>query len=734
MNIKYYNYSLNKESKIDFEKNLCVIYGKNGSGKTTISRNDSFNPDLVFNIDFIHKNIYEATVDDAKPSSKNKENFSSLWIGEKIINMKRVVQESNDNHTKYLSQLKDLEKKVNDRMLSLGIPSVKNLLDLLPKRIQLKYTFGDDIEKIRNEITVERLCSNIENVDSLNEEIVKIKNDILVADFVYVLDNNVILTDLFVNSEKEYLTKLNQKIYEYNEVCEKLRFLDESRTKRGIFGDEEAKWILDGLHKNYGKEHCILCNGSLVDNNYYDKWRELLDETLLNVKVELQDAIKELNKAFDSVLAKESAFNVLYKEFMQTLKKTKTVLQEINNKIKHNKIVKKLEISYSLDIESQQMVRIIENVRNYLINEELNNMFFLKCIVYELEQVKVGKKSELSTLMENEAEKIKLGINEVLQYLGLEKSLSITIDRRGNEMKFKMLIDGLESVKSLSEGQKHKLSLAVFLYSISTKNIENQVLFLDDPVVALDILSSIALVDYIKRKIIPCEPERIIIATHDLNYMYLQLQNIFSNPKFEEHIEVFRYCKEDFHKFPLEYMKMDDIELFVKTINKVSSYEEVILVGRFTAKIFRHYMEMFMRLNSQYTFYNKTSDLIGDLDIDDYVKTKLKGINRNLSTFQKTKNKLNVKVVAETLIDFDEAMRMLEFNGIICDAKIKFLKSVKTEEVYFSSITDSLEEFVLLHDYLNLTLSDGDVSVAMFQHMRHPRVQLTRNIMAMDIS
>jgi predicted ATP-binding protein involved in virulence len=74
----------NLETKVDIniplDKSITYIYGGNGMGKTTLSREFALNipKSKVFNIDFINKNVYIIDSDGAKSNSTNKENFSKL--------------------------------------------------------------------------------------------------------------------------------------------------------------------------------------------------------------------------------------------------------------------------------------------------------------------------------------------------------------------------------------------------------------------------------------------------------------------------------------------------------------------------------------------------------------------------------------------------------------------------------------------------------------------------------
>ena len=57
MEINYNNPETGNKLTLNTNKSFIFIYGKNGSGKTTFSKNDCFDSEFVFNVDYVNKNI-----------------------------------------------------------------------------------------------------------------------------------------------------------------------------------------------------------------------------------------------------------------------------------------------------------------------------------------------------------------------------------------------------------------------------------------------------------------------------------------------------------------------------------------------------------------------------------------------------------------------------------------------------------------------------------------------------
>lgn len=84
--VSFENPDTGKKLSIELEVEITLIYGGNGTGKTTLSR--AFGSDYaVFNSDFVNKNVYIVNSDGATTNSDNKENFSQLFLGTDAVEL-----------------------------------------------------------------------------------------------------------------------------------------------------------------------------------------------------------------------------------------------------------------------------------------------------------------------------------------------------------------------------------------------------------------------------------------------------------------------------------------------------------------------------------------------------------------------------------------------------------------------------------------------------------------------
>ena len=145
MEINYNNPETGNKLTLNTNKSFIFIYGKNGSGKTTFSKNDCFDSEFVFNVDYVNKNIYTVNESGAYQTSTNRNNFSNLWIGEEIVNQEKIVE-------KYKKEYDDYSAKLNELKTSIQNELQRNLVNIPINYAE--YTDNDyliDCDKINEE-------------------------------------------------------------------------------------------------------------------------------------------------------------------------------------------------------------------------------------------------------------------------------------------------------------------------------------------------------------------------------------------------------------------------------------------------------------------------------------------------------------------------------------------------------------------------------------------------------
>ena len=174
MEINYNNPETGNKLTLNTNKSFIFIYGKNGSGKTTFSKNDCFDSEFVFNVDYVNKNIYTVNESGAYQTSTNRNNFSNLWIGEEIVNQEKIVE-------KYKKEYDDYSAKLNELKTSIQNELQRNLVNIPINYAE--YTDNDyliDCDKINEEYekyTCDMLETDIVDDEALSIMVKSVKLD-----------------------------------------------------------------------------------------------------------------------------------------------------------------------------------------------------------------------------------------------------------------------------------------------------------------------------------------------------------------------------------------------------------------------------------------------------------------------------------------------------------------------------------------------------------------------------
>lgn len=212
MEYEYKNLKSNKMIKIDIKKPYSLIYGPNGTGKTTFARflnskkekviNGKKIKYLVFDQDFVNNNIYISTVDKGyKTDPQNKSKLKQIFLGDSskddneklnlIRKKKREFNKQNVNFLLFKNDFKNIVEKLledesydkeNNKFIMNYIDDnlAKKYIEKILKNIENK-ELKVDFEKLEDDKYIDELMlPNIEvtyNTEEIKEEIIKFLND-----------------------------------------------------------------------------------------------------------------------------------------------------------------------------------------------------------------------------------------------------------------------------------------------------------------------------------------------------------------------------------------------------------------------------------------------------------------------------------------------------------------------------------------------------------------------------
>ena len=318
-------------------------------------------------------------------------------------------------------------------------------------------------------------------------------------------------------------------------------------------------------------------------------------------------------------------------------------------------------------------------------------------------------------------------INEKFKKFGLNKNIKIIVDKRSTPHKFTYTIKNHNNINELSDGQKHKLALAIFMNYIEEQDLDNKTIVIDDPVVSLDISSYILFKQYLLNNLIQKhfgESTKLILLTHDITYLYIQVSNIFENPHMRDITQIFKLNGETVENIPLDFIKTDDITLFRDAINNISNLTELRILNAIINKIFRIEIDLKLR------FFGKSyTDGIGidGLPYDKLQKKKLNEYKRHIVKTSR-REQPNDSDIQQSFVFLKKASEMLGFDEFITSEHILNIDKIIKEQIDgpiqydLFKIIESVQKFLKSNDNEDFK-----------NYIEHTRNSYTRNIIGLGL-
>ena len=401
----YKNYTwINKD--IEF-KDVNIIYGRNYSGKTTLSRifkclenknlhRDYENPNfsftlennLVINIDNISINSMDICVYN---TDFVKENLNWLHNDNGTIEPFTILGETNieieNNIDEIATQLGDKpneEKEKFNKGFYFSLSELENKLkedDSKYKKINLELE-NKLKNKANQEIKPNPLYKNVNyRITNIQSDIKKIKNESfeLLSDEVIETYKNLIRENIkddikYLPEQKPNFEKLFKEV---NEILSKI--IKPSIPLQDLLNDNLLQeWVRQGsnLHKEK-REICAFC-GNVIDENLWKKLDEHFSKESEELRVEITNKINELNTKktaleFFIKFDENSFYNSFQKDVISKLKIWKDLKSKYENNIDLliNNLDKRLK-----DIFNIINMNEIEDISNEILDffREINSL------------------------------------------------------------------------------------------------------------------------------------------------------------------------------------------------------------------------------------------------------------------------------------------------------------------------------------------------------------------------
>lgn len=461
-----------KNIKIDFleidmndfddECNVSYIYGKNGTGKTTISREVKKEKikSFIFNKDYISANIF---IDDLKDEQNNtkmgknqKENSFHMLFGEKnlILNkeINKLKESYEESERKIKDQLSDKENAFDQKIIqifnemNMELNYNKTYNELKKEKFDENLKFDEEKKKI-----IENIANKFKNLDENNKKIEKINN--------------------ILNFEK-----INDLITKYNETLNKSS-TDSKVYKIHEIASQYKKEKINWMDKDYEVVQI---------KEYLEKLSKTKKENYDNLKGKVIEKISNL----EELIKIQKDFYFLNDNDKKCFKLSANLINELK-KINYDKKISNLKIDYN-KIESLKEEILLKEFADE-VGENQNSMFKkfdeIKILFLKIKKEKNEWENKTKELINSQKEldkKFERKINEVLSKFGINY-LKISIETKNaykNTMTNITLKNKERNFLHLSEGEKSSLALAYFISQLELQldDInEDFIIFIDDP-------------------------------------------------------------------------------------------------------------------------------------------------------------------------------------------------------------------------------------------------------------
>ena len=567
-----------------FNKKSCYIFGKNGSGKTTISRkisntlNDKYDL-FIFNKDYIRNNVFiqdekKEEVDAQKISVKNKSRTFDIFLGKPLVDITKKIFKNEENKISNKENLKNsflIETELKDWLSFLNYE----------KKIYEKKDFEKSI--IREEILagIKNKSPRSEIFNDIRNKISSIKlineREVISSDF-----NNLIKTLKIQNSsfdkfnlhwrktrKPQKVIDLHKKAFELSKPEGHIKFLGK---------EIEQSDILKYLEDNTSEKNEILADINDRKKTIKKEFTKILhnieSKNLIENYIDMKRNIEEISKNNILEIKDNEEFSFRFKLYEKHKEDKKSEIDNIKKIINKNWVIL---------IMRNYNPETISNISEYL-----NTYKILK---------------EETKLLKEEKEKLEVNFNESFVKKINKTIKHISKDDFGIELKnssrtgehFLEIRSKNKNLENLSEGEKNTLAISYFLVdlAINYENINKDfIVFIDDPFDSNDHFKydylfdlkfdidekELNIIDLLKKiEEYKNVESRCIISTHNINVLSAFIRNL-KNTKDATGKELFYKIKNEEHINLVHLMKKPDnnIEIIDLDINLFFPKEDLM--------------------------------------------------------------------------------------------------------------------------------------------------------------
>lgn len=724
--VSFKNEDSKKTISLTVDKKMIFIYGKNGSGKTTFSRSKDLDSKYVFNEDFVYKNVYIIDAEGAKVDSGVKNNFSELLVGADVVELKMKQNKLEEIAKDLNNKLSDNDTVISSSLSAKGIPLTYNLLK---NKIDESFIY-DETKSIEEQMSIYKsefeLEQTITNDKELEINVNQIKKHENIKLLIEKIKSIPLLEEFLFSEEYPLLSKLNCTLKIINDNINNIKKLEElGKNKKVDKNDFSIIKSCLSLQEKSGSKNCVLCGNENIKKGI-DEWKKIFEDKTVALKtqvvIDLNTILEKCNTIISDKKIYEPVAPVTIANIIIFVEIIENALKELNSE--NAFIIEYKEISKEKFTED--ILKKYEAIANYILKKYKDKTIFLNSSLNNVGTKIKSIKEAIEKNLKQNADIHKQSINEILKDLGLDKEISVDIDRLGGKIKYSLSVIN-SNLSKLSDGQKHKLALAIFLNTIKNDDLKGKTIVFDDPVVSLDELGYHFFKQYIIKNIMNNpdidECPNLIILTHNFNYLYIQTSNIIINSELQTNTKILKLNSDGFKELDFELFKLDDIALFKKCLDNIKYEDELLDLSSLYNKIFREFLDLKLRILGNPLNGNPKEE-IKKIIVDEEKRRTLQRQSDKLCSYSKDEN-ITIEEAKDGFTLLSEMLIAIGFDEYISQKNIDLVnKVVKREE------KDYCDLFYVVHEIASILKTDDSKYKNYINYLNHPRISFTKNMMS----
>ena len=606
--------SYKKEAVLDTDKKVNLLYGLNGTGKSTFSEflydqtgarfsqcsiegleeNDTV---LVYNQKFVQDTFYEPegihgifTLSKGNADAQKVIDTTSAEV-KKLTEQKRKIEEKKTkDEQKHLGEIEEYKKQVwkikteytgGDRVLEFCLDGLKGNKDTLFKHIvslekpegELDYSVDDlkkEAQQLQGEAQSRQLLSkvliNVEDIEQselLSKVIVGNKNS-SVASLIETLGNsdwvNTGIKYVHIDGEKGVCPFCQQKTITQNFLEQINAYFDESYNR--------DKSQIEQMISRYDAEIKKATDffNVIKDDSFLEKNKAKIESLSANLISVLEHNLNALREK-----AKTPSIQVSLQPTNEIIESINSVIKNANNEITlYNQRIADIK-GYKSKIRDSFWCLMRKEYNSVIELYAANEKAYEQSVKNAQEELQI-KTSEINTniaLIEENRKKT-VNIDEAVENIknGLIDIgiMDFTIEKYSEEEAlYRLKREDLDEdvFKTLSEGEKMVISFLYFIElckgeSIDEKASNKKIVVIDDPISSLSHIYVFNIGRLIHNEFLRTQKyDQLFILTHSL-YFFYELTNT-NHKERKESQKLFRICKNTESSY-FEDMKYEDIQ------------------------------------------------------------------------------------------------------------------------------------------------------------------------------